>query len=239
MLKIGLFTDCHTSDLACSCRTRRPSLSYEKIKAAMMAFVHENVDLVVCLGDLVDHCQHSEDEERELRRIAEMIRSFGKEFYCIRGNHDCNQFSFSQFYTISQFDPIPFSKTIDDQLLIFLDACYGKNGEPYQPGMVDWTDSFVPPESVARLKQTLENAEASAAYVFLHQRLDVCKDVRYQVSNAQEIRKILQQSEKVRKVFCGHYHPGDRTWIENIEYITFPAMCEGEKNEYFIFVLKD
>ncbi|MBQ8213553.1 MAG: alkaline phosphatase, partial [Clostridia bacterium] len=76
--------------------------------------------------------------------------------------------------------------------------------------------------------------DVSDIYVFIHQRLDDCDNSRYLVKNAVEIRTLLQNSGKVRKVFQGHYHKGDFQKIEQIEYITLQAMCEGEKNIYTV-----
>ena len=39
---------------------------------------------------------------------------------------------------------------------------------------------------------------------------------------------------QTQKVFQGHYHKGDFQKIEQIEYITLQAMCEGEKNIYTV-----
>jgi len=41
-----------------------------------------------------------------------------------------------------------------------------------------------------------------------------------------QVRQILQDSGKVRKVLQGHYHPGHCSVHQGIEYRTFPALCE-------------
>ena len=50
-MKLALFTDPHYCDKEVTCRTRRPILSYGKIREAMDTFVREGVDFVLCLGD--------------------------------------------------------------------------------------------------------------------------------------------------------------------------------------------
>lgn len=233
-MKIGLFTDSHYSDKEISCKTRRPSLSYHKIGEAMDAFQHENVELVICLGDLVDSCYKHEDEPAALHKIGELILSYKIPFYCLRGNHDCDNFKEADFLKHSGFSAVPFALKHDGRLLLFLDANVKESGEKYLPRQVDWTDSIVPQEQVEQLKLALECADVSDIYVFIHQRLDDCDNSRYLVKNAVEIRTLLQNSGKVRKVFQGHYHKGDFQKIEQIEYITLQAMCEGEKNIYTV-----
>ena len=45
-MKLALFTDPHYCDKEVTCRTRRPILSYGKIREAMDTFVREGVDFV-------------------------------------------------------------------------------------------------------------------------------------------------------------------------------------------------
>lgn len=233
-MKIGLFTDPHYSDREVTCIDRRPSLSYDKIREAMDAFEWEKAELVICLGDLVDSCLRREDEPAALQRVGGMIRSYGIPFYCLRGNHDCYNFTPEEFYRYGGLDAPPFSVRYGKLLLIFLDANCSAAGELYQPRAIDWTDTYLPQEQVDALEETLRTTDAADIYVFLHQRLDPCDKPEYTVRNAEAVRKILEDSRKVRGVFQGHYHDGDFTTVGGIPYVTLPAMCVGEKNEYRI-----
>ena len=56
-IKLGIFTDPHYCDQDVTCRTRRPVLSYGKIREAMETFVREKVDFVLCLGDILWYSQ--------------------------------------------------------------------------------------------------------------------------------------------------------------------------------------
>lgn len=53
-MKLGLFSDPHYCTKDVTCGTRRPSLSFGKIRAAMEAFRDAGAEYVICLGDLVD-----------------------------------------------------------------------------------------------------------------------------------------------------------------------------------------
>ena len=236
-MKVGVFTDSHYSDKEISCKTRRPILSYQKIKDAMEVFRREKVELVICLGDLLDSCNKRADEPNALRMLGEMILSFQIPFYCLRGNHDCDNFNEIDFLRYSGFSVVPFSLQCGDRLLLFLDANVKESGEKYLPRQVDWTDSTLPQEQVEQLKLALKGTDAKDIYIFLHQRLDPCDNTHYLIKNACEIRELLQENGKVRKVFQGHYHKGDYQKIGQIEYITLRAMCEGEQNEYSIIEL--
>ncbi len=236
-MKIGLFTDSHYSNLKQIGKTRFPKRSYGKIETAMQAFQREGADYVICLGDLVDHCDNPENEPTELKRIGDLILSYKIPFYCLRGNHDCDNFNRDDFFAIGGFEPTPFSRKFGTTLFLFPDANVTDHGEPYLPGRVEWTNCFLPEEQVKLLRNELQKEDVQRAYVFLHQRLDDCPNERYVVKNAPQIRKILEESGKVKAVFQGHDHKGDRRVLGGIEYITLPGMCEGENNPYRVINL--
>ena len=233
-MKIGIFTDSHYSDKELSCKTRRPKLSYEKIKEAMQVFADNDAEAVVILGDLLDACVDRSDEPMELEKIGNLINSFGIRVYCLRGNHDCDNFSANDFYRIGNLEPLPFVVKFDNKAMVFLDANFEESQEPYQPREVDWTNSILPNAQIEQLKSVLDFEDLAEAVIFIHQRLDDCEDVRYNVKNSQEIRRILEHSQKVNRVFQGHYHKGDGKVINGIRYITVAAMCEGDRNPYLI-----
>ena len=230
-MRIGLFADPHDSTKDVSCVTRRPSLSWGKIQRAMEAFV--GVDLVVCLGDLTDDCVDPEDNAPRLRALSEMIRGYGISFVSLMGNHDCNVFTREEFDALGGNRP-PFSLRFNNVLLIFLDANYARNGVPYKPGTVDWTDTAVPDWQLEQLRCALADEDIREAVVFVHQNLDPGVQWQHIIANHAEVREILERSGKVRRVIQGHYHPGHDGTINGIEYHTLPAMCEGEGNYFEI-----
>ena len=237
LMKIGLFTDSHQSNKPLAEKTRRPNLSYDKIRVAMEDFQRQKVDLVICLGDLLDHCVDQTEEEWEFRRLSEMIRSFDLPFYCVRGNHDCVNFLEEDFYRISQFERLPFCKRYGDHALIFLNTCYHDDGTPYAPGHIDWTNSALMQDQMEQLRDTLADPAIREAVVFMHQRLYPDDDIRYKIRNSEEIREVLERSGKVRHVYCGHYHRGSTATHNGITYFTLPAMCEGERNSFEVIAL--
>jgi len=61
--------------------------------------------------------------------------------------------------------------------------------------------------------------------VFAHQRLD--RKTNYSVKNSEQIRAVLEKSNRVVAVFQGHSHQNDYQLINKIHYCTLVAMVEG------------
>lgn len=236
-MKLALFTDPHYCNLEVTCKTRRPVLSYSKIREAMETFVREGADLVLCLGDIIDNCGNRDINIEKTEEIAALIRSYPLPFYSLMGNHDANVFTREEFSAHTQGFLPPFALTAQGKTLIFLDANYNDDSTPYLPGAVDWKNTYIPEEQLRRLKQVLDDIRTEEAYVFLHQNLDPEVQKDHIVRNAASVREILRVSGKVKAVFQGHYHKGHDTVLDDIPYRTLPAMCEGEKNQFEIIEL--
>ena len=231
-MKIGLFADPHYATLEKSCGRRRPTLSYGKIEEAMQAF--EGTDLVVCLGDLVDDCGTREENVIELKRVCELIRSFGIPFVLVLGNHDYYNFTREEMEELCDYPVSPLSQRYGDKLLIFLDANYREDGRVYAPHDVEWTNAAIPTQQKEWLARTMAESDAREIYVFIHENLDDGVEARHIIRNASEIRAMLAADGRVRGVYQGHYHRGHSAVIDGIPYETLSAMCEGEENSYRI-----
>ncbi len=228
-MKIGIFTDAHYSSQEITCGNRYNSKSLEKIRQAYNVFQAEECDLVVCLGDLTDTETLHEKEIENLKEIANVINTCPIKSICLMGNHDAFALTSAEFYEILGHSKPEHIKTQDKNLL-FLDACYFKNGNHYLPGDSDWKDTFYP--HIKDLKKQIDEATGEV-YIFIHQNLDPNIRQDHRLFNSEEINRIFLESGKVKAVYQGHYHPGMRSVHNNIAYIAFPAMCENE-NAYFI-----
>lgn len=228
-MKIGIFTDAHYSSQAVTCGNRYNSKSLEKIRQAYNFFQSEKCDLIVCLGDLTDTEVSHEKEMENLKEIANVINTCPIKSICLMGNHDAFALTNAEFYEILAHSKPEHIKTQGKNLL-FLDACYFKNGNHYLPGDTDWTDTFYP--HIKDLKKQIVEATGDV-YIFIHQNLDPNIREDHRLFNSEEINRIFRESGKVKAVYQGHYHPGMRSTHNDIEYIAFPAMCENE-NAYFI-----
>ena len=231
-MKIGIFTDSHYSSKEVTCGRRYNSQSLRKMQEAYDAFVAEKCDLVICLGDLTDVEDSHGQEVANLKKCSELINRFPVKTICVMGNHDGFDFTQEEFYGILGESCIPKTICAEGKTLLFLDACYFKTGEHYQPGDSDWTDTFYPYE-----KELAEELEAhNEVYVFMHQNIDENIPENHCLYNARQIREILENSQKVKAVYQGHFHPGYESINNGITYQTFPAMCEVEKG-YFVLEL--
>ena len=229
-MKIGIFTDSHYSSQEITCGNRYNSKSFEKIKLAYDVFEIENCELVICLGDLIDRDSSHEKEITNLKKVARIINESSIKTICLMGNHDAFAFTEAEFYEILE-DCKPENIKAEDKTLLFLDACYFKNGNHYLPGDTDWKDTFYP--HTEDLKKQIEEAIGNV-YVFIHQNIDPNIREDHRLHNSMEINKVLHKNGKVKTVYQGHYHPGMKSKHGDIENFSFPAMCENENAHYVL-----
>ena len=229
-MRLGIYTDPHYSSQELTCGVRFNSRSLEKIREAYKFFESERCDLAVCLGDLIDSENGHETEIDNLRKIADIIKSSPIPTVCLMGNHDAFAFEKEEFYGILGEETVPEDRVLCGKRLLFLDACYFENGARYMPGGSDWTDTFFPFEE--ELREAVSSSTEDI-YVFIHQNLDPAAGERHCVANYKSVNAILSESQKVRAVYQGHFHPGCRNVLDGISYVTFPAMCESD-GAYFI-----
>ncbi len=231
-MKIGFFTDSHYSSALITCGTRYNKQSLRKIEEALRFFKAEQCDRVICLGDLIDHEKDQNLLISNLQAVSEQFHASSVPYTVLMGNHDCFSVTQDMFYSIlgEQARPKPF--VCEKETFLFLDACHYANGEHYSPEKAhDWRDTNFP--SPATLRDELE-AIPGPVYVLMHQNLDPEIPGSHRPNNDQAVRKVLEDSGKVKTVFQGHYHPGHENRVNRIEYITLPAMCEYE-NAFFLY----
>lgn len=232
-MKIGVFADPHYCSSDLLCRTRRPRLSYEKIRRVMENFVREGVSYAVCMGDLTDREETHDAELARLREITALIRSFGIPTCLIPGNHDYASFSAHELETVGGFRIPPYSVDLPGLCWIVLDANYRSGGGRFDVVGTDWKDANLPPEQIGFLREKLAQT-ASPCWVLVHENLDPGVQTDHIIRNAAQVREILRESGKVRMVLQGHYHPGAEHTVDGIPYLTVPALCEGETLPYRI-----
>ena len=230
-MKLGIFTDSHYSSQELTCGNRYNSRSLGKIRLAYEYFEEQKCDLVICLGDLTDVESSHEKEEKNLKEIAEVVNQSPLKTVCVMGNHDAFSFTVDEFYKLLNAQS-PDIFEFEGKTLIFLDACYFKSGEHYQPGGSGWTDTFYP--HTEKLASQISAAEGDV-YIFMHQNIDPAIHESHRLYNTAEINRLIRESGKVRAVFQGHYHAGAENIYGGITYKTFPAMCESDNA---VFVLE-
>ena len=234
-MKIGLFTDPHYSNKLEPSMNRYHSLSFEKIKEAMTFFKNENVDFVLCLGDLTDDCYDINDNSSALQGLIKMIDSFGLKFYSLMGNHDYTSFSEDEFNGLTNGAIPPFKIETNESVLVFLNCNFEDDESLYVKRNVDWTNTYLPSVQIDLLKKELLSGKE--AYLFSHQNFDNEIDKNHIVRNSEYVRKVLKNGN-VKMFIQGHFHEGHDTEIDGVKYHTLPAMCEGKENFFEILTIK-
>ncbi len=224
-----MFTDPHCGPDYVACRTRRPSEGLSRIEKAVSAAVEMRADLIVCLGDLCNGGPAYECEGYVYEALR-IIRSSGIGSLILPGNHDLIALPETTFRDIAGDAFAPFSCRAGDSIFVFLDACYSDDGRRYDRSS-DWRNSFCGADQPERLAALFESENPQGGfYIYSHQPFDPDCEKRHIVRNNQEILDIINKygRGRVRALIAGHYHPGLRSRGESFDYITLPALCEGD-----------
>lgn len=226
-MKIGLFSDPHYSSQELTGGNRRNNLSLGKMRGALEYFQAAGCDRVICLGDLTDTEDTKEKEIANMREIADLFASYPMPIQVVMGNHDAYVFTADEFYALlGGCEPTDVHE--GNVHLLFIDANYTSQGVRYTPHGFCWDDVGLPaPEG---LRDKLERVDGDV-YCFMHQNIDpAIPAADHRLANADEVCNIIEQSGKVRAVYQGHFHWGNRSSRGGVDYITLPAMAVYEDN---------
>ena len=166
----------------------------------------------------------------------QLISSYDIPFYLVPGNHDYLVMTANDMEQAASFKIPPYTIETSTHCFIILDANYRSNMVRFDTAGVEWTDSNLPPCQVEFLKSRLDKT-TKPCIILVHENLDPSVDKMHIIKNAEQIRAIIKNSRRVALVIQGHYHCGKESIIDNIPYITLPAMCEGERNSFKILEL--
>lgn len=245
-IRFGLCTDSHYADTdARSGRNFRDSLA--KLEDCVEFMNKAQVDFLAELGDFKDQdAPPVEEKTLEYLRAAEKVFSgFDGAVYHVIGNHDVDSISKKQFLDIVQNTGIGkdrkyYSFDRKNVHFVVLDANYQSDGTDHERGNFDWRISYMPEEQIEWLKKDLKLTE-NQAIILIHQPLE--GNEAYRVKNAEQVRKVLEDSGRVLAVFQGHDHKGNYVCIDGIHYCTISSMVGGvgkENNAYAVVeVLSD
>ena len=226
-LRLGLISDIHYADLkTAGSRHYRDSLA--KVKEAIARFNASDLDMVICLGDLIDAGKSVEEEYSHLERVYEEFKQLKVPCQFVLGNHCIYTLTKEEFLRGVNQESSNDSLNIKGVRLVFLDACHRKDGVSYGRKNYQWTDTDIPEEQRKWLKKALVQ-DSQPTLVFVHQRLDV--EGNYGVHSAPLVRQILEDSGEVAAVFQGHNHVNEHKIINGVHYVTINAVIEGPAPE--------
>ena len=234
--RVGMLTDLHYADKPpAGSRHYRETLA--KIAEAGEQFAKDKPDFVVELGDLIDAAESVETEKKYLATINKSFVALPGEKHYVLGNHCVTTLTKDEFLDGVGRKSSYYSFDVGGVHFVVLDACFRSDGNPYGRDNFQWTDANIPAEQVDWLRADLKAAAMRKTVVFAHQRLDVNNS--YGVKNAEQVRKVLEDSGNVLAVFQGHSHKNDLKHINGIHYCTLVAMVEGSGAENNGFALMD
>ena len=228
VLSLGLLTDIHYADKnTLGTRAYRDSLL--KGKDAAEFFKIKKPAAIICLGDLIDAAPSVNTEISYLTAICKVLNIAGIPRHHVLGNHCVATLKKEEFfkYAKSANTEGHYSFDLKGTHFIVLDACYNSKMEPYGRNNFVWHDSNMTPQEIEWLKEDLAETKLPTV-IFTHQRLDVDRPNKYAIKQSVEVRKILEESKKVRVVFQGHSHKNELAEVNEIPYCTLAAMVEGE-----------
>ncbi len=233
-MKIAIYSDIHYSTVELANKTRRPSLSAQKVLELNEIFKLEKVDAVLCLGDIINSENDRKKDLQNLTNILRLMKDCALPIYTLPGNHDFETLSQDEYYNVSGLQRLPYYVDICDVRFVFLDCCYSDNGTAYSQGNFNWKNSYLPKDQLDYLKNLAFGAER--VYLCTHQNLDD-RDNPHCIRNAEAVRQVIRECQNIKGVFSGHYHRGAEFILNGIPYITPPALCEGDELSYLIIEL--
>lgn len=227
LFRAGLMTDLHYADKPPT-KTRFYREATAKLDEAVEVFNREAVAFVVELGDFIDQAPSVEQEAAWLATMESHYAALKMPRHYVLGNHCVTTLTKAEFAAATKATGGHASFDHGGVRFLLLDACFRADGTPYGRNNFHWKDTCLPPAELAWLEAELKAAPGPVV-VCAHQRLD--GDKAHAVSNAAEVRALLEKSGKVTAVFQGHSHKNDYQQIQGIHYTTLVAMVEGSGAE--------
>ncbi|MBN1830690.1 MAG: metallophosphoesterase [Deltaproteobacteria bacterium] len=233
-MRFGIVTDSHYAE-ADPQFNRYFRESIEKMNECVELMNKQKVDFLIELGDFKD--QNTPPVEQKtisyLQAIERCFQEFKGPTYHVLGNHDVDSISKKQYLKNITNTGISTPSTyysFDRKGIHFivLDANFLEDGTDYDHGNYKWNETFISDAELDWLRKDLAGTDLPCI-VFSHQQLGGMGMT--DIQNAETVRTILQESDKVLAGFDGHNHNGGHNKIEGIHYYTLKAMVDGSGME--------
>lgn len=223
-MKFLSFTDMHYSDVQTEGERNRP-MSLEKVKRALSEHL-DGCDFVVNFGDTADLFQEGKSQTLLWQETADVLKNCGKQFYCLIGNHDTSTDK-NVWVEIMDMPSRYYSFECDGYKVLVLDPNQNDENNPFPEKEIKWAYCYIDDEQFEWMKKEIETASGEVI-IFIHELLileERDNDDDHVIRNREKIIDLIEKSGKVRAVFAGHYHYGDRVFHNGIHYITFRSIC--------------
>lgn len=242
-ISFGLFADAHYAPGKIYLGRYCPE-SVKKLAEAVRVFNKRKVDFMVNLGDIIDKVDDKRKERENLIQINKVIKVFRGDCHFVLGNHDITVFDRKELLNNScSFCEEPyysFDKGMNH--FIILDGNYDINGRGYEEEEFDWKNTYINNRQIDWLIKDLKISKDKRVIIFTHQNIDYKSNTEnrmysHSLNNADRIRQIFGSYANIKAVIQGHYHRGSFKTLNNINYLTLKAMCEGQGLENNAFAV--
>lgn len=191
-----------------------------KIKSAI-----SDHDLIVNLGDSINEIDNEQDIIN-YKKVMEFLGQSKPVVYVI-GNHDLNCLSREQIAKIIDEPKLYYSFDLQDYHHIILDGTRDSRDTLHRidSEQLNWLKNDLAKTNLPTIiycHYPIDNQDVSDNYYFSS------RPERAFISNKQQVREVLESSNKVIGVFNGHLHFSHEETINGIRYITIPSFSEND-----------
>lgn len=228
-LRLGIVTDVHFGPEARhEGRLRKLSAYAEPLLREFVERMNDvdRPDLVVNLGDVVEDESPALDRER-YARFTELLGAATAELVHVAGNHDQMHLADGELTALMGLPDGPPWRSFDRGDWHFVVLC-----TRYVPGR----SVHLPPDQIAWLEEDLARTRLDTLVLVHHPLCEMdCRGNRWferqphlcRVAERRQVRRVLEESGKVRAVFSGHAHWNHLSVIGGIPYVTLQSLIEN------------
>ena len=235
-MKFLAFSDMHYSDVKTEGERNRP-MSLEKVKRALSEHL-DGCDFVVNFGDTADLFENGKSQTLLWEETVDVLKSCGKEYYCLIGNHDTS--TDKKIWTDIMGMPSRYYSFIRDSYkILVLDPNQNDEKNPFPEKEIKWAYCYIDDEQFEWMKKEIEAAE-NEVIIFTHELLilgERFNDDDHVIRNREKVIDLIEKSGKVKAVFSGHYHRGDRVSHNGIDYVTFRSICLNDDYAHYVVTI--
>lgn len=236
-MRIAIFTDAHISDKK-NDEIRFYEKSSAKVQTLFSYLKTMDVNKIFCLGDLFDSLDDSWLEQ-EMLRLSDSLAGLGLPFALTLGNHDALSGLYNRIN--AEFNPEGnqdgyFVLQDGGYNFIFLNTNYDSAGVHYDQGVVNDLDLNISEKQLQFLEKELKTRQIPTV-ILSHARImsDPQADGEaYLINNAERVVNLLDAYSQVILVIQGHAHKKEEYCYKGINYISLPALIDGETALPFI-----
>ena len=196
----------------------------------------EKPEFVVHLGDFIEDVNDRQTDIKYFRRMVELLSGLKMPLYGLIGNHDVRTLQTEEIAKLLGHERMYYSFNKKDYHFVVLS--FQMVGDHTR--VLSDIRAIVPKEQLEWLKRDLADT-AKPTVIFMHYGLaddDMVGNFWFESSpqhallgNREEVRKILEESGKVRGVITAHQHWNRMFVHNNIPYFTVTSLVENFNND--------